>query len=157
MWGSQYCQILWSRQRNHLLDYFLADPSSDLGSQQQKPLRVTSPLGNRLHNSLRSHPRWQWGRCGLKCPHSLMGPWEPHILITLNTWDFERDLLVYSSSQQNDIQQSFATSDFASRCDSSLTPRDVLSCHTSESHPNFAACNVANVHGMLPSSDSAMC
>ena len=46
-------------------------------SHQQKPLRVTGPLGNRLRSNLRSHPRWQWGRHGLKCPPSLTWPQEP--------------------------------------------------------------------------------
>lgn len=65
------------------------------GSQQQKTMRVTGPLGNRLCSSLRSHPRWQWGRCGIRCPPSLMGPWEPRTRLTLFTWDLGRSILVW--------------------------------------------------------------
>ena len=95
------------------------------------------------------------GGCGFKCPHSLTGPREPCTWLPLFTWDLERDLLVYLSSQQNDIQQSSVASDFAAQCDPSLMPFNILSRHTMQLHLDFAACNVADVHGMLTSSDYA--
>ena len=124
--------------------------------QQQKPLRVIGPLGIRLRSSLKYHPSWQWGRYGLKCPHSLMGPQEPHIWLTLYTWDLERDLLVYTSSQQTGIHQNFVASNFASQCDPSLTPHNILSHHTVQHHPDMVACNASDVRGMLTSFDCAL-
>ena len=53
-------------------------------------------------------PEVTMGRCGLKCPHSLTGPREPHTYLPLYTWDLERYLLVYPSSQQNQVASDFA-------------------------------------------------